>query len=206
MKNLISIIIFTFAIPAFAQQASEHCVDCTTRNNTHGQVSMSGTNARDLSNVGRAIASTAKVPKEILEEICESMEYRDFPNVLVILKEEGFELDKVYDQLVCKRSIPTLMHFVVDQPAKYGVTVYGMIGFFDQLKLDNTSFDYKKILNITFTAEHDGVTHTTTVLDRINNRIPDLNSDSKRKLEGFKKSLIKRGALTAAQLNSGSNA
>ena len=154
---------------------------------------------------GIALASTKKVPKVILEEICESMEHRDFPNILVILKEEGFELDKVYDQLVCRQSIPTLMHFVVENPAKYGVTVWKMIGTFDQMKLDNPLFDYKKILNITYTVVLEGVTYTTTVLDRINNRMSDLDPDSRSKLEGFKKSLIKRGALTAEQLNSDSN-
>ena len=97
------------------------------------------------------------------------------------------------------------MHFVVDEPAKYGVTVHEMIGAFDQLKSDDPLFDYKKILNMTYTVVLQGVTYTTTVLDRINNRLPDLNPGSRSKLEGFKKSLIRRGALTAEQLNSGSN-
>jgi hypothetical protein len=127
-----------------------------------------------------------KVPKVILEEICGSMEYRDFPNILVIMKEEGFKLEKV------------------DEPTKYGMTVYKMIEYFDQVKPDNPSFDYKKILSITYTVVLEGITYTTTVIDRINNRIPDLNSGSRNKLEGFNKSLIKRGALTAEQLKTDS--
>jgi hypothetical protein len=149
-----------------------------------------------------ATASPTTVPKEIIKEICDSMKSRQFSIVLLILREEGFQLENVYDQLVCTRSLPTLMHFVIDEPAKYGMTIDAMIGYFDQKKRNDTAFDYAKILNITFTAVHDEVSYVTTVLDRINNRVPDLNPDSRKKLISFRKSLIKRGALTASELNS----
>ena len=202
MKNLLMTIALLLS---FTAMADENCVDCTTRNQTGGEVSMSGTNTGDLHNVGRALASTAKVPKKIIEEVCEFMEARDFPTVLVVMKEEGFEFDKVYNQLVCRQSLPTLMHFVVDNPGKHGLNIYKMISYFDQKKLDDPHFDYKKILNIKHVVVLEGITYETTILDRINNRLEDLGPDSRKKLEGFKKSIIKRGAVTVEQMSSGLN-
>ncbi len=198
MKNLfVAALCLLFSIVA---KAGTDCVDCETRNLTLGQISMIGSNAGDLKMVGRKIASTAKLSKSYIKEICEFVEYREFDTAVAILEEDGYRLEDIYDQISCGQMRPTLFHFIVDKPSKYALTFYHMLSYFDQKKLDDKKFDYKNILNVKDTFVRDGKIITLTLLDTINLSMSKVSEGSKVRLTKFKNLLILRGALTARQL------
>ena len=208
MKKLVLFtVLLSFSL--IAQAADENCVDCETRHLTGGQVQFTGTNTGDLNavttNVRRSIASE-KVDADLIEEVCEAMEALDFDGILEIMAEEQLKFEDVYPQFRCGKSIPQLMDYVVDLPMKYGNTISKMLVYFDGVKVKDPTFKYSSIINIPFTfVDSNGKKYVSTLLDRINRTLPDLPQESKDRLKRTKRSLEERGALTAAQMNIGSN-
>lgn len=150
------------------------------------------------------ISSTPKLSKDIIEEICESIRFNDFPIVLIIAEEEGFRLENVFGEIYCRASIPSILHFALDEPSKYGLTTFNILGYFDQVKKENSQFDYgRQVLNIPYEL-HDGSTDTllSRSLRGFSMRLSHNSSNigSIARLMTIIDAFIKRGAQTAKQL------
>ncbi len=198
-KRIALVFFFFFFFTVIASTGKkDDCIDCTVRS-THFSVGGGSLGGLQKTSLGLSQKTASrKLPKRVVDDLCEAIENNSFRGGKRVLSDEGLKLEDVYTQVSCKRSIPTLMHFIIKNPTGYRAGTFAILKYFDEVKKKNPGFDYGEVLNMIYK----GRVRETTILDRVIKKIPSRTGNDKSILMTFKKHLIKRGGLTAVQVKS----